>query len=257
MAGQDNEPQRGWYDEIMQSQYYDELIPAYQALQGQMAASSSSLFLICARSLSSLGSVVRALAADQTGSMNRGGRPAHVLWVVGPSKQLVQYWRLVRRSEPGDCIMKSLPFLLVAGLGLPATILAVKALAGRQEQGRVYSVAQVRAGLVDHPQAWVGQTVQVRGVAWPCLGWATGPCLVRSPILTDPEADAGLAFAPQRANLLLAFIRTVPLVGNLLPPGQLPHWGELVPHRVQVRALPLASCTYWPCYAVVLVDAAL
>jgi hypothetical protein len=139
---------------------------------------------------------------------------------------------------------------------LLAAVLAVAAFAGRHEQRHVYSVAQVRAGLVDHPQAWVGQTVQVRGVAWPCLGRATGPCLVRSPILTDPEADAGLAFAPQRANLLLAFIRTVPLVGKLLPPGQRLHWGELASHRVQIRDVPLVSCTYWPCYEVVLVDAA-
>jgi hypothetical protein len=153
--------------------------------------------------------------------------------------------------------MKSLGiFLLVTGLGLLATVLALTALAGRQEQGSVYSVAQVRADLVDHPQVWVGQTVQVRGIAWPCLGWATGPCLARSPILTDPEADAGLAFAPQEANLLLAFIRTVPLVGKLLPSGQRPHWGELASHRVQIRAVPLVSCTYWPCYEVVLVDAA-
>jgi hypothetical protein len=38
MAGQGNVPQRGWYDEIMRRQYYDELIPAYEALQEQICA---------------------------------------------------------------------------------------------------------------------------------------------------------------------------------------------------------------------------
>jgi hypothetical protein len=54
MASQSHNQQWGWYDEIMRGQYYDEIIPAYEALQEQMAASSSSLFLICARGLSSL-----------------------------------------------------------------------------------------------------------------------------------------------------------------------------------------------------------
>jgi hypothetical protein len=58
MARQGNGPQRGWYDEIMRGQYYDEIIPAYEALQEQMIADSSSLFTIC---LSLLFTTLRAL----------------------------------------------------------------------------------------------------------------------------------------------------------------------------------------------------
>jgi hypothetical protein len=38
MVPQSNDPQRSWYDAIMRSQYYDELIPAYEALQERIGA---------------------------------------------------------------------------------------------------------------------------------------------------------------------------------------------------------------------------
>jgi hypothetical protein len=61
MARQSNDPRRGWYDEIMRSQYYDELIPAYEALQEQMAARSCSLFMICVRGISYLFTILLSL----------------------------------------------------------------------------------------------------------------------------------------------------------------------------------------------------
>jgi hypothetical protein len=68
MPGQGGYPQRGWYDEIMQGQYYDEIIPAYEAQQEQMAASGSSLFLLCLRGLSFLCTTLLA-------RVRREGRP--------------------------------------------------------------------------------------------------------------------------------------------------------------------------------------
>jgi hypothetical protein len=61
MVRQNNDQQWGWYDEIMRGQYYDELIPAYEALQEQMVASSRSLFMICARGLFFLVTTLPAL----------------------------------------------------------------------------------------------------------------------------------------------------------------------------------------------------
>jgi hypothetical protein len=46
----------------MRSQYYDELIPAYEALQEELEVNSSSLFLICLRGIFSLGTVLLTLA---------------------------------------------------------------------------------------------------------------------------------------------------------------------------------------------------
>jgi hypothetical protein len=83
MARQGNEPQRGWYDEIMRGQYYDELIPAYEALQEEMAANSSSFFLICVRRLALLFTTLQAL-------VRRAGPPpaAHRATSWRPSRTL-------------------------------------------------------------------------------------------------------------------------------------------------------------------------
>jgi hypothetical protein len=153
--------------------------------------------------------------------------------------------------------MQRLPLrVAVFGLALISCLLiAITVVPGSQvSHGPVYTVARVHAGLAHHPDAWVGRTVWVRGVAWYCLGWAYGPCLVRSPLLSDPGVDGGLAFASPPANSLLALVRAMPLVGRLLPPRQAPRWGVLAAYRVQIHAVPLVSCSYWPCYEVVLLD---
>jgi hypothetical protein len=153
--------------------------------------------------------------------------------------------------------MKHPLLLLVAPLGLLiATALAVSALDGRQERGAVYSVGELQMSVQHAPGRWVGRTVRVRGVAWPCQGWAYGPCLIRSPFLADVGADAGLVLARQPAGPLSAVLRAMPLVGDLMLPRQIPQWGVLAAYRVQIRAVPAVSCVYWPCYEALLLDAA-
>jgi hypothetical protein len=147
--------------------------------------------------------------------------------------------------------------LLVAALGLRrATVLAGAALGDRQELGPVYAVRELQMSLQHAPGRWVGRTVRVRGVAWPCRGWASGPCSGRSPFLADVGADAGLARARQPATPLAVAVRAAPLVGGLVPAGQALRWGVLASYRVQIRAAPIAACVYWPCYEAVLLDAA-
>jgi hypothetical protein len=80
--------------------------------------------------------------------------------------------------------------------------------------------------------------------------------LDRSPLLADFGADAGLALARQPATPLALAMRAAPLVGGLVPAGQAPHWGVRASYRVQIRAVPGTSCTYWPCFEAVLLDAA-
>jgi hypothetical protein len=153
--------------------------------------------------------------------------------------------------------MMRLLLLLVASLGLLlATVLAGAARGDRQELGPVYVVRELQMSLQHAPGRWVGQTVRVRGVAWPCRGWASGPCLGRLPFLADVGTDAGLALARQPATPLAVAVRAAPLVGGLVPAGQTPQWGVLASYRVQIRAVPITACSYWPCYEVVLLDAA-
>jgi hypothetical protein len=149
---------------------------------------------------------------------------------------------------------------LLARVVLSCSVLAVgvgMAMLGiHPDQGPVYTVAQVQAGLAHHPQAWVGRTVRMRGVAWRCLGWAYGPCLIPSPILTDPGAYTGLGLTRRTATPLLAFVHALPLVDRLVPLEQASRWGVLASYRVQIRAVPIAACVYWPCYEALLLDAA-
>jgi hypothetical protein len=142
-----------------------------------------------------------------------------------------------------------LGLLLAGGLTVAAPF-------GRPEQDPVYSVAQVQAGLAHQPDTWVGRTVRMRGVAGPCLGWAYGPCLIPSPILTDAGARTGLVLTRRRANPVQAFVHALPLVGRLVPLEHAPRWGVLASYRVQIQAVPIAVCVYWPCYEAVLLAAA-
>jgi hypothetical protein len=153
--------------------------------------------------------------------------------------------------------MKYLRYWLVATLGLLlAAVLTVAALGSRQELGPAYSVKALQMNLQQAPRRWVGRTVRVRGVAWPCREWAYGPCLRRTPYLASYGADPGLALARQPANPLLAVVRALPLIGSLVLPRQILHWGVLASYRVQIRAVPAASCSYWPCYEALLLDPA-
>jgi hypothetical protein len=123
------------------------------------------------------------------------------------------------------------------------------------QAGQVYSVGAVVAASQHYPTGWVGQTIQLRAVAWPCLGWATGPCLTATPVLTDPGAGGSpaiLALADPRPGSLLALLRGVPLVAALLPAPQVPRWGKPATCRVRILSVPAAVCTLTPCYQALL-----
>jgi hypothetical protein len=127
---------------------------------------------------------------------------------------------------------------------------------GAPAGGQVYTVRALRAGLQEHPAALLGAAVQVRGVAWHCLGWAYGPCLIKAPILTDPDGGAGLALGPRQENSLLTSARALPVVGRLVPASQPIRWSVLSTYAVRLRAVPTTSCTYWPCYEARVLDVA-
>jgi hypothetical protein len=62
---------RSWYDEIARRQYYDELIPAYEGLQDQMAGGGSA-FMACARGLAALFNGLLGLARRRGRSVQSG-----------------------------------------------------------------------------------------------------------------------------------------------------------------------------------------
>jgi hypothetical protein len=120
--------------------------------------------------------------------------------------------------------MARLPLLRGGLLGLLlAGGLAVAALAWPLDQGPVYAVAQLQAGLADQPQTWLGRTVRVRGVVRGCPYGLPGPCASWQPELRHPvpqatEAGAGLLLVPvpARPDALTARLRRIPWVRALV-----------------------------------------
>jgi hypothetical protein len=122
------------------------------------------------------------------------------------------------------------------------------------EHSPVYTVAQVQTLLAREPKQWLGRTLLLHGMV------AGEPAYHPMPSLVD--ADAAVAIAPlpvarsTRPDPLRAFLRRVPLLGELVPAPQALRWGADATYRVQLRGAPGTWCTMPPCYQAVLLDAA-
>jgi hypothetical protein len=169
--------------------------------------------------------------------------------------------------------------LLMLGLVLVAGL--VTAGVGRRAPARVYTVAQVRAGLARQPAAWIGQTVIVRGVAAEA-DFATRPrtstgmncqlTTLGSPLpcalpLTMPDGSTvyltlidnsasrqanmlplvlAVRPVPVVSNPLITFVRRLPALARLLPapkkiPDQVPG-GVLRLYRIRLQPSGPISC---------------
>jgi hypothetical protein len=155
---------------------------------------------------------------------------------------------------------------LLARVVLSCSVLAVGGgiplLGIRPDQGPVYSVARVQAGLAHRPAAWVGRTVQVRGVAACCFLWSDPrsglPCLAAEEDPFDPcpwNVAVPLRTITSGRRTLVAVARGVPLLGPLIPAHAPLRWGVVTTYRVRLRAAPATDCGYRPCYEALL-DAA-
>jgi hypothetical protein len=128
----------------------------------------------------------------------------------------------------------------------------------------VYAIAEVRAALRGDPNTWMNRTLLVRGVAEAvsCTPAPAGPPACYSQRLWLAAAGGAstvgaLPLSLGTGSRLLATLRSIPLVGTLAPAPQVPRWGAMATYRVQLRAAPAGSCPVPPCYAVLLLDAAL
>ncbi len=113
---------------------------------------------------------------------------------------------------------------------------AATALAGRMTtDNRVYTIAQVRAGLRQHPRAWIGQTVWVQGQAGSVSSYGNDSSLLTPPpgkpthvsilpLLYNHRQDSRTITDQFVANTQLgpwasaaSTLRVVPVVGRFLP----------------------------------------
>ena len=162
--------------------------------------------------------------------------------------------------------MKGHPGLLLALLGLILTTSLLVAITAGSDvtPGAVYSVAQVQAGLADHPQAWVGRTVRVRGMAEPCPWWGgtarLWQCADEPLILVSDPADLvaePLPLSRLAPDALLAVLRALPLLHDLVARSRAVPVFTPARFGVRLHRLAAQSCGgRSPCYAVVLLAVA-
>jgi len=131
----------------------------------------------------------------------------------------------------------------------------VLALACLPAPSRTYSFATVAAGLRQHPNAWLGRTIIVRGRAWAtCPGCRHELDLLADPANPQSNPDSSLPIIIA-LDAPTAFVRRIPLVGpTLAPPLRLPTTGA---YRVRIerdpKAGPGAACGGLWCYRAIVV----
>jgi hypothetical protein len=126
----------------------------------------------------------------------------------------------------------------------------------------VYALSVLRAHLAQDQATWVDRPLWVRGMVEPCPWWeatarvrrCAGASLVLVAGLADQVA-APLPLRPKAPNALLAVLRGVPILRDLVAPSRaVPVFAPACFH-VQVHRLPAQACGgSSPCYAAVLLD---
>jgi hypothetical protein len=120
------------------------------------------------------------------------------------------------------------------------------------DSGPTYTVAQVQAGLLHNPRAWVGRIVLVHGMLYTDFCPAGASCPSMPPVLADPGAGTANAILVywRSTNPVVGLLETLPLVGPLVDR----HLGGVGLYRVQLQRAIQSRCGYPTCYRALLVD---
>jgi hypothetical protein len=151
--------------------------------------------------------------------------------------------------------------VLLATLAIGSMSVAALSRRGARD-GPVYTVNQVTAGLSQHPVAWSGRTIRVRGLieqSYATCGGPVGWCVPSSYILVGyPSAQPNLPIPTltlhPEADPVLNALRRIPGLGTWIARPQ-PLLGTGV-FLLKLRAVTTRNqCGAAPCYVAVLVDA--
>ncbi len=144
--------------------------------------------------------------------------------------------------------MKSLLVGILA-LALVAALLFVVETRILAAPATVYTVAQVRAGMIRQPRSWVGRTVLVRARAFPLgtgcppsIPWCTNVVLTDSDSLLSTSTLVAIAAGPTRPDPLVSLLRRVPLADRMIRQPQQVDWSHVVTYRVHLSAQSFSPC---------------
>lgn len=135
----------------------------------------------------------------------------------------------------------------VPGVALAAAVLFIGATHIFAPPDTVYTVTQVRTGMVHRPRLWLGRTVLVRALASP-LGTSCPPSIPSctnvvladsNPILANTPTLVAIAARPDQ---LRSMLRRVPLVDRMIPDPQQVDWGEFRTYRIYLSAQSFTPC---------------
>jgi hypothetical protein len=159
----------------------------------------------------------------------------------------------------GDVPMIRYLVLLIGLAGLMIAACGVETTAhGRMEYRPIYSLAAIRAGLARNAAAWLGRPILVRGVVTDCGPLSAVPiyCLAPDVAAVDPtRAVEPLPLVKAQPDRFWAFLRRLPLVGNLGSRPQAFRWDEAAIYRVALQVDIHTYCGDSVCYEAVLLDA--
>jgi hypothetical protein len=121
--------------------------------------------------------------------------------------------------------------------------------------GPEYTVAALRAHVMQDPEGWLDHQVRVRARADACMA---SPCLNWQPTLSDPDSPdfaQPLPLTPVPSEPLLSMWRRLPVIGSLMPAPQALRWDRLAVYRIVLHAAPCGPAMRPPCYGALLLDA--
>lgn len=110
--------------------------------------------------------------------------------------------------------------------------------------GKVYTVRQITTALAHNPADWNGRTVHVRGRAYGWLSDCCGSAPARLLNIDTPGAKAPFLSLVAAPIPPLMAIRSLPLIGHLIPGPQHLRWSQPATYLVQLVA---QRCRPTPC----------
>jgi len=166
-------------------------------------------------------------------------------------------------ARPSQRSLRRLSLLALSTITVVVTlwlgaIVATRSIWG-DTPGPIYTVAVLQAHLDHKPAAWLGRTLRIHAVAVRCLAWLAGPrspCIDQQPALVDANdaTMAALPLAAQPPPPVLAWLRSLPIIGRFAPPPHAIQWGIPADYTLQVQAIACAMAGTSPCYQALLQD---